>query len=82
MSREDCPVESPDCKYYPDCFSDAHHLYGRPKTQIAKRFARLPDNVVQLCRIEHEETHATEGVLELPDVEVMKQAIAEERKNR
>lgn len=74
--KESCESENPDCKYFPDCFSDAHHLYGRPKSGTAKKFARLACNTVQLCRAEHDELHATEGVLPLPDLQTMKNALS------
>lgn len=82
MPRE-CPDPQPDCKYFDSpegCFSDRHHIYGRPKSGISKAFGRLACNVSLLCRREHEEIHATEGVLPLPDIETMKRVIAEERK--
>lgn len=75
MAAGECPNPRPDCKYAPDCFSDKHHIYGRPPKGIARRFSLLPENTVQLCRVEHEEVHATEGVLPLPDIETMKQII-------
>lgn len=77
MARGECPDPNPDCKYYPDCFSDRHHLYGRPESGIAKRFANLGAHIVQMCRAEHEEIHATEGVLDLPEVDVMKDTLSQ-----
>lgn len=76
--KEDCPNPQEDCKYYPACFADQHHIYGRAKNhvgKIARKFAELPQNKEQLCRIVHEELHATEGVLPLPDVGEMQEAI-------
>jgi len=77
--RAECPNPQPDCKYFASasgCFSDTHHIYGRPNNGKAKQFANLPDSKEQLCRQEHEEKHASNGVLPLPSMEVMKQAIA------
>jgi len=71
-----CPNETPECKYFATdggCYSDAHHTFGRFKTGIAKEFANLAINKVQICRAEHDEIHATGGVLPLPSVAVMKQ---------
>lgn len=73
--RGACNSERPDCKYAPDCFSDKHHIYGRPSGTVARRFSLLVENTVQLCRLEHEELHATVGVEILPDIKTMKEAI-------
>jgi len=75
MSREACPNENDQCKYAPDCYSDNHHIYGRPKSGIAKKFGSLIQNQLQLCRVEHEELHALDGVIPLPDIDTMKRAI-------
>lgn len=80
--RGECPSADEDCKYSPDCFTDTHHVYGRPKSGIAKRFANLPESKIDLCRNEHEELHATIGVEDLPSIDIMKQAIAEHRKQK
>lgn len=69
----------PDCKYAPDCFSDSHHVYGRPPSGIARRFA-MPE-VEQLCRAEHDNIHHTIGVEDLPSLQTMK-GIIDERKRK
>lgn len=81
MKRE-CPNPQPECKYFDTrggCFADRHHIYGRPKTGIAKNFGRLAVNVEIICRRQHEDLHAEVGVLPLPDVDTMKRVIAENR---
>ena len=66
---------NPDCKYAPNCFADRHHVYGRPSSGIARRFSLLEENVVVICRVKHEQIHASDGVLPLPDINIMKEAI-------
>lgn len=84
MSFGECLEPDPDCKYFSrapvpggntenGCFSDKHHTYGRPPSGTARKFALRQTE--QLCRQEHEEIHAVEGVVELPSLEVMRQAI-------
>lgn len=75
MARGECPSPQPDCKYAPDCFSDIDHIYGRPKSGVAKQFSRLPENLRQICRREHDEINATYVHLPLPSLDVMKEAI-------
>ena len=77
MARGECPRPNPECRYYPDCFSDAHHIYGKQAGGIRKEFSNL--HTEQMCRSEHDELHATEGVLPLPDIETMKRIIAERK---
>lgn len=74
MSKEDCPNPQPDCKYYPDCFADRHHLYPQRlgKTALALAFLNLPENIVQPCRRLHEES-APEYYL--PAKSVMREAV-------
>lgn len=75
MARENCPNPRDDCKYYPDCFADRHHLYPQRlgKTVLTRTFINLPENVVRVCRRFHEES-APEFYL--PSKGEMKQAIA------
>lgn len=85
MSKGECLEPRPDCKYYPDCFSDQHHLYGRAKNhigKIARKFSELPENKIQMCRREHEELHANDGILELPSTGVMQEAVVLWRRTR
>lgn len=80
--KKPCPNENPDCKYFDSpggCYSDGHHIYGRPKSGIAREFGRLAVNVQQMCRAEHDDLHANDGVLDLPPIEVMKRIIAENK---
>jgi hypothetical protein len=68
MSRELCPNENSECRYYNSrsgCFSDLHHLYGQARARqigrIAYEFGELPQNKEQTCRAEHDEIHATDA---------------------
>lgn len=79
MGRGECPRFELDCKYYPECFSDTDHMYGRPKDPVPKRFANLPENKRQICRAEHDEINATYVHLPLPSLDVMKEAIRRHR---
>lgn len=74
----ECPDPDPDCKYYPDCFSDSHHIYPKEafSVGIAKRFSRLGENIIQICRMQHEEIHATGSVPPPPSIEYMKERLA------
>ena len=86
--RGECDENYHNCPYQerPDgCYSDTHHLYGRAKNhigKIARKFAELPDNKGQMCRFDHEQLHHVQGVLPLPDIEVMKEAIEIWRRDR
>lgn len=75
MAFGECPNPLPECKYAPDCFSDLHHVYGRPRNGVGKQFANLPENKEQLCRREHDEINATYVHLPLPSLDVMREAI-------
>lgn len=78
MSKEACPNENADCRYYPACFSDIDHyyfparLYRRP---IEKEFRQLPENKERKCRADHDERHATESPPPKPDLNFMLSAI-------
>lgn len=82
MARGECPDPQPDCKYYPDCFSDKDHIYGRARGlgRIARRFAMLPENTRQICRNEHDEINATYVHLPLPDLDIMKTVLESHRR--
>lgn len=81
MARGECPNPDPECKYYPDCFSDTDHIYGRARGlgRIARRFTQLPENKRQICRREHDEINATYVHLPLPSLDVMKEAMRRAR---
>jgi hypothetical protein len=78
MSKEACPNENSDCKYYPGCFSDIDHyyyparLYRRP---VEREFRQLPENKERKCRSEHDERHATEQPPIKPTLDFMREAI-------
>lgn len=82
--RGECPNPRPDCRYAQEgCFSDTHHIfYPRRdyRTPVEKAFRLLPENKVELCRVEHEEIHAALAP-EKPPREVMLGAIAVHRAN-
>ncbi len=93
MAYGECPEANTDCKYFvampkPNgniengCFSDAHHIYQKElyKAGTAKRFSRLAENVIQLCRSEHDEIHATGDIPDMPSIEHMKERLAENGK--
>lgn len=51
---------NPDCKYFPGCFQDTHHIWSprsEYKTPVEKQFRALACNVLELCRAEHDEIH-------------------------
>lgn len=80
---ESVPCEpNPDCKYANkgQCpKTDTHHLYYPKKLytdSVGKIFRELPENKVVLCRVKHEEIHATENIPIKPGREQMLQAIA------
>jgi hypothetical protein len=85
---EACPFETPDCKYFnlsSGCFSDIHHLYfprREYRSPTEKRFRELSENKVQLCRQDHDDLHAVTDIPEKPDLEIMRQAIQEEKDRR
>ena len=57
----ECPRE--DCRFYPNCDpTNRHHLYwpsGEYKSGVEKRFRQLGENIVEMCRDEHVDLHAT-----------------------
>lgn len=73
MERIACnPTE--DCKYYPDCYEDVHHLYypaNEYKGTVEKTFRDLDENKQRLCRELHELRHLTEEPPVKPSREVM-----------
>lgn len=79
--RGECPDPKPECKYFPDCFSDTDHIYGRAKGlgRIARQFTELPECKRQICRQEHDEINATYVHLPLPSLDVMKEALNRNR---
>ena len=66
---------NPDCKYAAvGCYQDKHHLYwpqDEYRGYIASHFRSFADNTVELCRVEHEELHATQDPPEKPSREFM-----------
>ena len=68
-----------DCKYYPSCYQDSHHVYFPRrdyKTKIEKQFRNLPENLVEMCRLEHDNLHATQTPPEKPSRDEMLVAIS------
>lgn len=79
-----CPEPLRGCKYDPP-FADDHHLlwpapdYRRP---IEQAYRQLECNIVRgMCRCLHDLEHLKEPP-EKPSIEVMKEAIANERASR
>ena len=77
MERIACnPTE--DCKYYPDCYEDVHHLYY-PSYEytgvVENRFRELDENKQRLCRALHELRHLTEEPPVKPSREIMEHTI-------
>lgn len=77
MSKKECPEPNkPGCKYAGRCFSDWHHEYW-PRADyeeagtIERRWRNLGKNGVQLCRMEHDERHATQEPPEMPSRDAM-----------
>lgn len=67
----------PECKYYPDCFTDRHHAYGQAlaSSALEQTFGELPENVWHGCRRYHEEYEVENGWLPYPEKEEMIQAV-------
>lgn len=89
MTRKHCENINEGCKYFATeigCHSDQHHLYSQTTAKqlghIAKKFCELPENKVQLCRVEHEELHATTEPLEFPPTHIMLSIIEQARYGR
>lgn len=84
--RENCPEPKPECKYFPNrCFSDIHHYFHPAsdyKTAVEQSFRSLPENIGRLCRMLHEEEHATTKPPEKPDRETMLNAIRDAKIRR
>lgn len=75
-SREICPNQNQDCKYFPDCFADTHHdWYPRTeyRTHLEKQFRS--SFVRLLCRAEHDIIHAN-GIPVKPSPEIMTEMLA------
>lgn len=89
MSRDFCPEESPNCRYFntpSGCYSDVHHTFGQARAKalghIARTFGLLQQNTEQVCRAEHDEIHASNDFPEFPTTDVMLQTIEAARYNR
>lgn len=54
--RAECLNKNPDCKYYPDCYSDEHHAKERCacQTHLEWLWSDLPTHKLQVCREQHE----------------------------
>lgn len=73
---------SPECKYFPNCFEDVHHLYhprSAYKTPLEKEFRRLGCNTMRLCRAKHDDIHAGSIVPAKPTRDEMLTVIERER---
>ena len=81
MERIPCDP-SPDCKYYPNCFEDVHHIYSRvgADTQTKRKFRQLDENKRRNCRAFHEADEAAHGWPPFPEHEVMINAIRSAKK--
>lgn len=82
MAIGECPNSTPECKYFPNCFSDVDHVVPRRLMNEAGATAMLgvyinhPVNKQQMCRREHDEKTHTEDPFAIapPDLE-MAQAV-------
>ena len=75
---------SPDCKYWKrGCpKSSRHHLYWPEKdynTRVERDFRALGENVVAMCREEHDILHATTRPPHKPSRQIMLQVINDAR---
>jgi hypothetical protein len=64
---------------------DLHHKFwprSEYKTGVEKAFRQLGENVVQICRAEHDLEHAVSDPPDKPDREIMLMAIQEQRNRR
>jgi hypothetical protein len=79
--KGECPNNNTDCPYYETgCFSDTHHQMWPSDqfiTPVERLFRELPENKEQLCRLEHDEIHATQEPPAKPRRTEMIQAIGE-----
>lgn len=60
-------------------YMDRHHIYfpkGFYKTVIEQAFRNLPENILTMCRADHDELHATTPPPEKPPRSAMIEAIA------
>lgn len=77
MERVACnPTE--ECKYYPRCYEDVHHIYGRAlaQTAIQQVFGELDQSKRLNCRAFHEQDERENGWQPYPDEGTMIQAIS------
>lgn len=68
-----------ECRYAPSCYQDSHHVYFPRrdyKTKIEKQFRNLPENLVEMCRNDHDNLHATQTPPEKPSRDEMLVAIS------
>lgn len=88
MTYGECPYANAGCPefFQPSkdggnqengCHTDKHHLYygEEYKTGNKGRFARLGENVVQLCRWEHRTVHANNEMPPEPTIQHIKERL-------
>lgn len=70
MAIEDCPNPQPDCKYWPECFSDEDHLIPRRlgRTALRSAYLDLPEFKIQICRRLHDERNARHDAGDTSDI--------------
>lgn len=70
MAYGECPIKQPDCRYYPECFSDNDHLIPQRlgKTALQKAYLNLPQFQIQLCRRLHDERNARHNAGDTSDI--------------
>lgn len=71
---------SQECKIWPNCFMDTHHMYypkSLYKTDAEKLFRNLAGNTMRICRALHDDLHANERPPEKPSREVIFNVIKE-----
>ena len=77
MSVECTPEQQAECTLK-RCFTDQHHIYY-PKREysspLEKTFRNLGENIVEICRSEHNEIHATQEPPEKPPIQYMAESI-------
>lgn len=76
MAKPDIPcVPNPDCKYFNQgCYEDTHHLHKQSEadTPLKRRFCRMAENVIEICREKHEIWEYEVGWIPYPSVEEMR----------
>lgn len=81
VNTEACPVY----RAVGECYEDEHHLFypaKRYKGALKKEFRNLEDNKVLECRMLHQMEHALQPTVPMPSLDVMREAVRQERESR